>query len=96
MGTLKIERVGGFAGFGVSGSKLTSRGEQAVSALSADDRAAVDALFDDPERHQKSGLERDSFRYRITRIAKGKNQTVEVPETAVPAALKACVTDKLT
>jgi hypothetical protein len=96
MGTLKIERIGGFAGFGVSGSKLKSSGEQAVSALSADDRAAVDALFDDPERHQKPGLERDAFRYRITRILQGKNQTVEVPETAVPAALKACVTDKLT
>ncbi len=96
MGTLKIERIGGFAGFGVAGSKIKSGGEQAVSALSADDRAAVDALFNNPERYARSGSQPDVFRYRITRISNGKNETVEVPELAVPAALRACVSDKLT
>jgi hypothetical protein len=96
MGTLKIERIGGLAGFGAPSSRVKSSGELAVSALSATDRAAVEALFQDPDRHQGSGLERDPFRYRITRTAKGKDQTVEVSESAVPAALKACVTDRLT
>jgi len=80
MGTLKIERIGGLAGFGMASSRVKSSGEQAVSALSADDQAAVEALFNNPERHQGSGLERDAFRYRITRIVKGQSQTVEVPE----------------
>jgi hypothetical protein len=96
MGTLKIERIGGVAGFGLPSSRVKSSGEQAVSALSADDQAKVEALFNNPEPHQKPGPERDAFRYRITRISQGKNQTVEVPETAIPDALKACVTDKLT
>jgi hypothetical protein len=95
MGTLKIERIGGLGGFGLPGSRISSSGEQAISALSAADRALVEALFQNPERHQGSGQERDAFRYRITRIIDGKNQTVEVPESAVPPAVKACVSDKL-
>jgi hypothetical protein len=95
MGTLKIERIGGLAGFGLPGSRLRSSGEQTMSALSASDQAAVEALFRDPGRQAGPGQERDAFRYRITRIVNGKKQTVEVPESAVPPALKACVSDKL-
>jgi hypothetical protein len=95
MSTLKIERIGGLAGFGVSGSRLRSSGEQAMSALSAADQAMVEDLFHNPERHKGSGQERDAFRYRITRNRNGRDETVEVPEAAVPQALKACVSDKL-
>lgn len=66
-----------------------------MSALSSDDQASVEALFQNPARQQKPGQERDAFRYRITRTLKGKSQTVEVPELAVPLALKNCVSDKL-
>jgi hypothetical protein len=95
MGTLKIERVGGLAGYGVSGSRVKSSGEQAVSALSTADQASVESLFRNPKGQQGSGLERDAFRYRISRVINGKNQTVEVPESAVPPALMTCVSDKL-
>jgi len=95
MSTLKIERIGGLAGFGVPGSRLSSSGEQAMSALSAADQAAVEDLFSNPQRHKGSGQERDAFRYRITRNRNGQDETVEVPEAAVPQALKACVSDKL-
>ena len=95
MGTLKIEKIGGLAGYGVPGSKVKSSGEQSVSALSANDQASVEAMFRDPKAQQGSDQVRDGFRYRITRTADGKNQTVEVPESAVPAALRDCVTDKL-
>jgi hypothetical protein len=95
MGMLKIERIGGFAGFGLPGSRLRSSGEQAMSALSAADQAAVEAMFRNPGRQAGSGQERDTFSYRITRTVNGKEQTVEVPESAVPPALKACVSDKL-
>jgi hypothetical protein len=96
MDTLKIRRIGGFAGFGLAGSKLQSSGEQAISELSAADRAAVEALFRDPRTRRESGKERDTFRYQITRTVEGQDQTVEVPESAVPSALKACVSDRLT
>jgi hypothetical protein len=95
MGTLRIERIGGLAGFSLPGSRLRSSGEQATSALSAADQALVEDLFRNPERHKGSGQERDAFRYRITRTKDGRDETVEVPEAAVPAALKACVSDKL-
>jgi hypothetical protein len=95
MGRLKIERLGGLAGFGLPGSKLKSTGEQDIDALSAEDRAAVEALFHNKGQQQKPGPERDTFRYRLTRDNNGQDETVEVPEAAVPRALKACVTDKL-
>jgi hypothetical protein len=92
MGTLKIERIGGLAGFGLPGSKIKSSGEAATSALSADDQAAVEALFRGPASQPSPAQARDGFRYRITR---DDGKTVEVPESAVPSALKACVSDKL-
>jgi hypothetical protein len=93
MGTLKIERIGGLAGLGLAGSKIKSSGEAALSALSAADQASVEALFRGPASQPGSPQMRDGFRYRITRVDDGK--TVEVPEAAVPSALKACVSDKL-
>lgn len=94
MGRLKIERLGGLAGFGLPGSKLKSTGERDIETLSDEDRAAVDALFHN-KAQPKPGPERDAFRYRLTREKNGQNETVEVPESAVPQAVKACVTDKL-
>jgi hypothetical protein len=95
MSMLKIERIGGLAGFGLPGSRLRSIGEQAVAALSAADQALVDDMFRNPERHKGSGQARDAFRYRITRNRDGKDETVEVAEAAVPHALRAVVSDKL-
>ena len=93
MNTLKIERIGGLAGFGLPGSKVQSSGEQSISTLSPADQALVEASFQNPPPQE--GQQRDAFRYRITRTVKGHKQTVEVPESAVPIALKACVSDKL-
>jgi hypothetical protein len=95
MGILKIERVGGLAGFGLAGSKLRSEGQQALSALSAADRASVENLFKGSTDARGQQPVADGFRYRITRTVNGKNQSVEVPEAAVPEALRACVTDRL-
>jgi hypothetical protein len=95
MGTVKIEKIGGLAGYGLPGSRLKSSGETATSALSPADQAWVEALFQKPARSQEAGKERDTHCYRITRTENGRDQTVEVPEAQVPHALKACVTDKL-
>jgi Emfourin len=93
MNMLKIERIGGLAGFGLPGSRVHSSGEQSISALTPADQASVEALFQNPPPQEEQ--QRDAFRYRITRIVKGQKQTVEVPESAMPIALKACVSDKL-
>ncbi|AWN48331.1 hypothetical protein DK419_19890 [Methylobacterium terrae] len=98
MDMLTIERLGGLAGIGQPGSRIRSQGEQPLNALSADDRASVEALFrKPPSRRQAAPMMRDGFRYRITRSGEaGRQQTIEVPEAAVPPALRACVTDSLT
>jgi len=94
---IKIERFGGLAGFGLPGSHVASRGEIRASDLSAQDQKVVEALF---ERHGKgkkprASLVRDGFLYRISRTVDGHEQTVEVPELEVPAALVQCVKDEL-
>ena len=95
MGTLKIERIGGLAGFGLPNSRIRSNGELAISALSATDQTAVESLFESRASRPDPGQARDAFRYRITRTKNGQDQTVEVPESAVPQMLKNCLTDKL-
>ncbi|MGX1317841.1 hypothetical protein AB7M17_001294 [Bradyrhizobium sp. USDA 377] len=90
MDRLKIERVGGFAGFG--GPHLKSRGEVALSDLSAADQKTVEQLFADPGKVPAARRgQADAFSYRITRGA----QTIEVPEHAVPPAIKSSVKDVL-
>ena len=94
MDRIHIERTGGFAGFGLPGSHVQSRGEMTWSELSPADRAAVDALFEG-----KSDAEPalpDGFRYRITRQMAGRTETIEAPESKVPAALRDSVKDVLT
>jgi chemotaxis receptor (MCP) glutamine deamidase CheD len=95
MDKLQVEKIGGLTGFGLPGSKLKSRGERAFGDLSSADQAAVEEMFRNSASRKKIDQARDSFRYRITRIMDGQQRTVEVPETVVPAILKACVSDEL-
>ena len=92
MATVRVERIGGFAGFGLPGSRLRSRGEVDSAQLSAADRAALDALFEPPPA---TVPQPDAFVYRLTRRAAAGEQTVEVAEQHVPAALQSCVSDEL-
>ena len=90
---LIIERVGGFAGFGSSGSHLKSKGQCDAAALSASDKARVDALFAHGDQSRTTPAQPDAFRYIISRQTAAGRQTVEVPESGVPDALTACVKD---
>ena len=92
MDRVKIERIGGLAGFGLPGSRLQSFGEVVLSELSDADRTAVEALF---ERPRPSTSIPDSFRYRITRQTQSGPQTIEVPEDSVPPVLRNSVKDRL-
>ena len=88
---LKVERLGGFAGFG--GPHLKSRGEFSTSELSPADLAAIDALFQEGEH--AGAANPDGFVYRISRNAGGREQTIEVPEHKVPEAIRNSVKDTL-
>lgn len=90
---LKVERVGGFAGFGLPGSHLKSKGEVSMSDLSPDDLKTIDGLFKG-DVHLGTALP-DGFRYRITRKIGDKLQTIEVPEENVPMSIRNSVKDTL-
>jgi hypothetical protein len=94
MDEIKIERLGGLAGYGMPDSRLKSRGVAAFETLSADDRHSVESLFSGGKT-LKPSLMADGFTYRITRQAKDGPQTIEVPEEVVPAALIATIRDEI-
>ena len=91
--TIVVERLGGLAGIGLHGSRLRSRAEIRVDALSPREAGAIDALFARP-RPAPPSLP-DAFRYRITRASAGGTETIEVPEQDVPASIRARVVDQI-
>jgi len=98
MGTVKLERIGGVGGFG--GPHLKSRGELSFAELTAADQAAVNALFAKQVKGTARGMApnphlRDGFSYRISRQTASGTETVEVPESMVPAALLSSVKDTI-
>lgn len=94
MTDLKIERLGGLAGFGLPNSRLKSFGRCKLSDLTDTDQKTVDALFAD-KNISGQPAQTDVFRYRITRETAKGTETVEVPETLVPSSLVACVKDEI-
>lgn len=93
MTRLRVERLGGFAGFGLPGSALRSVGEIDSEALGAADQAQIEALF---RRRATAVPNPDGFVYRITRASPGGSVAItEAPEAQVPQALRDCVRDEL-
>jgi hypothetical protein len=93
MAILYVEKLGGLAGFGGSRAHIRSRGQIDSATLSAADQKAVEALFQSggaspPEKGA------DSLRFRISRITDAGTQTVDAPESRVPAAVASCVRDE--
>lgn len=93
MTTLKIERLGGFAGFGGPNSRIQSRGEIEMDQLSSDDKAAVNDLFASDDSGAKN-VGADQFKYRITRTTPEGIETTEVHEEKIPHALKQTIRDE--
>jgi hypothetical protein len=90
VGKVTIERLGGLAGFG--GPNLKSEGQIESSDLSADDQAKVEKLFEGGNVPPVKNTN-DVYNYRITRQKDGRSQTIQVPESLVPAALISSVKD---
>jgi len=93
MDSIEVERLGGFAGFGLPGSRLRSRGRLDAAHLAADDRKVLEALF--ARRGAQSAPLPDGFRYRITMRVGSRTETIEAAEPDVPATVRACVQDEL-
>ncbi len=90
MSKLTIERLGGLAGFG--GPNIKSEGQLDFSDLSPDDQAKVEKLFEGGSIPPVKNTN-DVFNYRVTRQKDGRSQTIQVPESLVPAALISSVKD---
>ena len=93
MGEVRVEQLGGFAGFG--GPHLKSWGVVDVSSLSEKDRAVVDGLFKRYRASPATPSHPDQLRYRLTRRTAAGTETVEAPEPEVPDALKASVSARI-
>ncbi len=85
---LEVERLGGLAGFGGTRSRLKSRGHVMGDQLSAAEREQIARLFAQPTAADPGA---DGFRYRLTLTG----ASVEVPESALPAVVRDCVSDEL-
>ena len=94
MGSIEVERLGGFAGFGGPGSRLQSRGTVNTSDLSDSEKQAVEDLFVRPSS-STAHASPDAFTYRLTRETPVGSQSVDVMEHEVPQALKAAVKDRI-
>ncbi len=94
MGILKVEKLGGFAGFGGPGSRIRSQGEIGVESLPEADRQSLMRLFKSPQSSTASPI-RDGYRYRLSHSTAVGTAIVEVAEDLVPQTIKACVKDEL-
>ncbi|HEX9473225.1 MAG TPA: protealysin inhibitor emfourin [Steroidobacteraceae bacterium] len=94
MGILKVEKLGGFAGYGNPGSRIRSQGEIAVESLSEADRQSVTRLFKSRQNSPPSVI-RDGYRYRLSHATAIGTEMVEVAEDAVPQSIRACAKDEL-
>ena len=93
MAILHVEKLGGLANFGGAKARIRSRGQIDTAALSAADQKAVDSLFKKGGGPAPKGG--DDFRFRISRTTAAGTETVEAPESSIPAALASCVKDEL-
>lgn len=94
MSKLKIERIGGLAGFGGQKSHLRSRGEIDINELSKEDRKVVEDLFQSHGKAEKT-LSRDGFQYRISRMTSKGIESTEADEEKIPNAVRQCVKDEI-
>jgi hypothetical protein len=94
--TVHVERLGGFAGLGLPGSRIRSQGSLAWSALPPAAQQQLDALFAGPPRPPPDpGTARDAFHYRLTRQGPAGLQTLHLSEADVPAELRDTLHDEL-
>ena len=93
MNEVRVEQLGGFAGFG--GPHLKSSGAVDLSSLSPADRATVEGLFQRYRTSSATSAYPAQFRYRLTRQTPAGTESIEAPEHEVPDAVKASVSARV-
>lgn len=91
---LEVERLGGLAGLGGTRSRLRSRGELRGDQLSLAERELISRLFAAPAPAPDPGA--DGFRYRVQWHRPGVSPplVMDLPGSALPAALLNCIKDE--
>jgi hypothetical protein len=89
---IKIEKLGGFAGFG-SSAHLRSEGEVELEKLAEPDRVKVAGLLARDTKDHPSSL--SQFVYRLTWEDRGETKSVDVGEDELPQSVIAAVKDEL-
>lgn len=93
MSKLKIERLGGLAGFGGSISHLRSQGIMDMKELSETDKETIEQLFSSRAEIENNQAG-DTFRYRLSRQTSSGTESIEIDEKKIPEALKRYVKDE--
>jgi hypothetical protein len=94
MSKLKIERIGGLAGFGGQNSHLRSTGEIAIDMLSSNDRKTIEDLFSSREKTVQNTTG-DGFFYRITRTTSDGIESIEAAEEKIPSTIIQVIKDEI-
>ncbi|QEM11019.1 protealysin inhibitor emfourin [Mucilaginibacter rubeus] len=94
MTLLKVERIGGLAGFGITNSRIKSVGEIDMNQLTDDDKQAVNNLFT-KKSSSASPQSPDTFLYKISRTTGEGVESIETTEDLVPTSIKDSVRDEL-
>ena len=94
MAILYIEKLGGLANIGGTQSHIRSRGQLRTEVLTEKELQSVESLFASKSESETPAVA-DGFRFRISRTTAAGTETVEVPESRVPAALASSVKDEL-
>ena len=89
---IKVEKLGGFAGFG-SSAHLRSEGEVELEKLPEPDRDTVARLLARDAKDHPESL--SQFVYRLSWEEGGKTRSVDVAEDELPSSVVAAVKDKL-
>jgi predicted metal-dependent TIM-barrel fold hydrolase len=94
MSKLKIERIGGLAGFGTKNSHLRSIGEIDTDDLSKEDKNTIIDLFESQSNMDITPAI-DTFRYKISRVTDKGIDSIEVNEEKIPATVRQFLNDKI-
>ena len=98
MALIRVERMGGVAGFGLAAGHLRSFGTIDTATLTPSEQKILDLLFSHRAQGKAaahSGPACDAFCYLLSRGSGAATETIEAAEAALPAAVVQCVRDEL-
>ena len=98
MALVRVERIGGMAGFGLAAGHLRSIGTIDTATLTPAEQKILDLLFSRRAQGKTAAHSVpacDAFCYLLSRGSGAATETIEAAEAALPAAVVQCVRDEL-